>query len=174
LEKTLNAEMDEHLGHEKHGDSQNGNYRNGFSKKTVKGLFGQTEIKTPRDRGGAFEPIIVAKNQSNISRIEQAIIMQYAKGTSTRDIVEFIKETYKFNLDPSSVSRITDKILPDIQEFQNRPLSETYAVVFIDGIRFKIREEGFSKEVSVYIPLGINLEGKKEVFRLLNRRIRDF
>ena len=163
LEKLLNSEMDEHLGYEKHEQSDSDNSRNGYSSKNVKGLFGSTEIKTPRDRGASFEPIIVQKNQSNISSVEEAIILMYAKGQSTRDITEHIKEIYKFNLDPTSISRITDKILPDVEAFQNKPLQKTYAVVFIDGIRFKIREEGVSKEVSVYIPLGIDLEGKKDV-----------
>ena len=87
----------------------------------------------------------------------------YAKGQSTRDIIEHLKEIYKFDLDSSIISRIADKILPDVQAFQNKPLQKTYAVVFVDGIRFKIREEGISKEVSVYIPLGIDLDGKKDV-----------
>ena len=155
--------MDEHLGYEKHEQSDSDNSRNGYSSKNVKGLFGSTEIKTPRDRGASFEPIIVQKNQSNISSVEEAIILMYAKGQSTRDITEHIKGIYKFNLDPTSISRIIDKILPDVEAFQNKPLQKTYAVVFIDGIRFKIREEGVSKEVSVYIPLGIDLEGKKDV-----------
>lgn len=163
LEKLLNSEMDEHLGYQKNEVSKNDNSRNGYSSKTVKGLFGSTELKTPRDRNATFEPIVVQKNKSNISSVEEAIILMYAKGNSTRDIVEHIKEIYKFDLDPSSISRITDKILPDIQAFQSRPLQKTYAVVFVDGIRFKIREEGVSKEVSVYIPLGIDLEGKKDV-----------
>lgn len=112
LEKMLNAEMDEHLGYKKHENNEEENSRNGYSEKTVKGLFGSTQIKTPRDRDASFKPIIVEKNKSNISSIEKAIILMYAKGNSTRDIVEHIKEIYKFDLDPSSISRITDKILP--------------------------------------------------------------
>ena len=124
-------------------------------------MFGQTKIRTPRDRKSTYDPIIVPKNKSNVANIEQAIIKLYSKGTSTRDIVDFIESTYRFKMDPTSISRITDKILPDVQSFQTKPLQKTYAVVFIDGIRFKVREEGLSKEVSVYIPMGINLEGKK-------------
>jgi len=163
IENSLNTEMDEHLGYKKHEINDEPNSRNGFSEKTIKGLFGQTKIQTPRDRDGNFEPIIVEKNQSNISKIEEAIIMLYAKGSSTRDITEYVRDIYRVKLDPTSISKITDKILPDIRAFQTQPLKKIYAVVFIDGIRFKIREEGSSKEVSVYIPLGITMEGKKEV-----------
>ena len=163
LEKILRGEMDVHLGYLANQISSSENARNGYSEKTVKGIFGETKIKIPRDRDASFEPIIVKKHKTNISSVEEAIILMYSKGNSTRDIVEHIKEIYKFDLDPSSISRITDKIIPDIQAFQTKSLQKTYAVVFIDGIRFKIREEGVSKEVSVYIPLGIDLEGKKDV-----------
>lgn len=163
LEKLLNAEMDEHLGYEKHEVSDISNSRNGYSEKIVKGLFGQTEIKTPRDRDGSFEPIIIPKREKNISKIESAIIKLYAKGTSTRDIQDFVESTYGVELDPTSVSRITDKILPEIEAFHTRPLEKVYPIVFIDGIRFKIREDNISKEVSAYIVLGVNTEGHKDV-----------
>lgn len=124
LEKMLNAEMDEHLGYKKYDKNDNENSRNGFSSKNVNGLFGSTNIKTPRDRNASFEPIVIKKNKHNISSVEEAIILMYAKGSSTRDITDYIKEIYKFDLDPSAISRITDKILPDIEAFQNKPLKK--------------------------------------------------
>lgn len=123
--------MDEYIGYEKNEKSDNSNNRNGYSEKNIKGIFGKTQIKIHRDRYGEFEPIIVEKNQSNVSMIESAIINLYAKGNSTRDIVKYIEEIYKFKLDPTSISRITDKIIPDIQAFQSKPLKDTYAIVFI-------------------------------------------
>ena len=164
IETALKAELDGHLGYEKNKVSSNANYRNGYSKKNVKSsIGGKTLLKIPRDRDGTFEPKLIKKNQTSINQIEKKVIFMYSKGLSNRDISNTLQEIYGFSLDASYISKITDKIIFDIQEYQTRRLDKTYSMVFIDGIRFKTREEGYSKEVSVYIVMGINMNGMKEV-----------
>lgn len=163
IENALKAELDAHLGYSKNEVSSSENNRNGYSTKKIIGTFGESEIKVPRDREATFEPIIVKKNERTVTKIEEHIIYMYSKGVSTRDISSTVMEIYGIDLDASYISKITDQILPDIAEFHARPLAKIYPIVFVDGIRFKTREDGQSKEVSVYIVLGINLDGIKEV-----------
>ena len=131
--------------------------------KKIKGHFDEQVIKIPRDRNSEFEPQIIKKHQRDISELEEKVILMYGKRFSNRDISETIHDIYGFNLDPTTISKITDAVQKDIEEFKNKGLEKIYPFIFIDGIRFKTREDGYSKEVSVYIVLGINLEGRKEV-----------
>lgn len=163
LEQMLKAELDEHLDYG-YGDTPLGlNTRNGFSKKTVKSSSGEIEISVPRDREGSFEPQVVKKYQRDISNIENQIISMYAKGMTTRDISSHIKEIYGFGLSESMVSKITNKILPSIEEWQNRPLESVYPIVFLDAIHYNVRENGIIVKKAVYIALGYTAEGFKEI-----------
>jgi transposase-like protein len=165
IQEIFEAEMDEHLGYPKHsplGDNS-GNSRNGYSTKTIKTRFGDTELRIPRDREGDFKPRIIKKYEKTSNQIEDQIIAMYAKGMSTRDIEEHMKEIYGIEVSPSMVSKITDKILPMITEWQSRPLEKIYPIVFLDAIRFKVRKESRVVNKSAYSVLGINLNGQKEI-----------
>lgn len=165
IQEIFEAEMDEHLGYPKHsplGDNT-GNSRNGYSTKTIKTRFGDTELRIPRDREGDFKPRIIKKYEKTSNQIEDQIIAMYAKGMSTRDIEEHMKEIYGIEVSPSMVSKITDKILPMITEWQSRPLEKIYPIVFLDAIRFKVRKESRVVNKSAYSVLGINLNGQKEI-----------
>ena len=143
LEQILEAEMSEHVGYDKHspeGDNT-GNSRNGYSKKTIKSKYGLTEIKIPRDRNSEFEPQIIQKHEKTANAIEEQIIGMYAKGMSTRDIEDQMRDIYGIDVSPSLVSRVTDKIMPQVAEWQSRPLEKVYAVVFLDAIHFKVRKD---------------------------------
>lgn len=165
IEQMLEAEMDEHLGYDKHsplGDLS-GNSRNGYNKKTIQTQMGKTEIKIPRDRNGEFEPQIIEKRQTKSSNIEQQIIAMYQKGLSTRDIEDHLRDIYGIDVSPGLVSRITDKVLPMMQEWQSRPLDVVYPIVFFDGIVFKVRKESKIINKCAYTVLGINMDGRKEI-----------
>lgn len=165
LQEMLEAEMDNHLGYEKHsvvGDNT-GNSRNGYSEKTLKTGFGPSKIQVPRDRSGNFEPVAVKKYQTTTSDIEQKIISMYAKGMTTRDIHEHMHQIYGVDVSAGMVSSITDKILPMIQEWQTRPLCPLYPVVYLDGIHFKVHESGKIVNKCGYTALGIDDEGRKEL-----------
>ena len=166
LENGLEGELDDELGYTKYDyrnkDSENS--RNGYSKKTLKTSFGETEIKVPRDRDGEFEPQLVKKNQTTLTGdIEEKILSMYAKGMTTRDIETHIQDIYGLECSDSTISRITDKILPVVREWQSRPLEEVYAIVFMDAIHFHVRSEGQIVKKAVYIAIGINMDGLKEV-----------
>ncbi len=166
LENGLEGELDDELGYSKYDyrnkDSENS--RNGYSKKTLKTSFGETEIKVPRDRDGEFEPQLVKKNQTTLTGdIEEKILSMYAKGMTTSDIETHIQDIYGLECSDSTISRITDKILPVVREWQSRPLEEVYAVVFMDAIHFHVRSEGQIVKKAVYIAIGINMDGLKEV-----------
>ena len=135
IEQMLEAEMDEHLGYEKHSAAGNnsGNSRNGYGKKTITSDYGECEIFVPRDRNGEFEPRVIEKRQTHTDEIEQKIMAMYAKGMSQRDIEDTLKEIYGAEISQGLVSRITDKILPEVNDWQNRPLDKIYPVVFFDG-----------------------------------------
>ncbi|WP_436358437.1 IS256 family transposase [Mycoplasma sp. 480] len=165
LESILQEEMKKHLGYDKYEHEKiiKDNYRNGSYTKNVKLQFGDMEIEIPRDRKSNFEPQIVPKFQYDISHIEGQIINLYAKGISTRDISKTLNELYGIEVEPSFISRVTDKIMPQIIEWQNRPLDKTYGMVFIDGIRFKVKEDNRLVEKSVYIVMGYSLDGYKDV-----------
>lgn len=166
LEKGLEAELDEQLGYSKYDyrNKEVDNSRNGHSKKTLKTSFGDTVIDVPRDRNGEFEPQIVKKNQTTITGdIEEKIISMYAKGMTTKDIETHIMDIYGLECSDTTISRITDKILPVVREWQSRPLEEIYAVVFMDAIHFHVRSEGRIIKKAVYIAIGIRMDGLKEV-----------
>ena len=166
IENGLEGELDDELGYTKYDyrNKSGENSRNGFSKKTLKTSFGETAIKVPRDRNGEFEPQLVKKNQTTLTGdIEEKILSMYAKGMTTSDIESHIQEIYGLECSDTTISRITDKILPVVREWQARPLEEIYAVVFMDAIHFHVRSEGQVVKKAVYIAIGINMDGIKEV-----------
>jgi len=166
LENGLEGELDEELGYSKYDykNKETANSRNGFSKKSIKTSYGDVEIKVPRDRNGEFEPQLVKKQQTTLSGdIEEKIISMYAKGMTTSDIEAHIQEMYGLECSDSTISRITDKILPVVKEWQSRPLEEVYAVLFMDAIHFHVRSEGHIIKKAVYIAIGIRTDGIREV-----------
>lgn len=166
MENGLDAELDEELGYSKYDykNKDTDNSRNGHSKKTLRTSFGNVDVSVPRDRKGEFEPQLLKKNQSSVSQdIEEKIISMYAKGMSTSDIEAHIRDIYGVEVSDTTVSRITDKILPLAKEWQQRPLEAVYAVVFLDAIHYHVRSEGQIVKKAVYISIGINLDGKKDV-----------
>ena len=165
IQEMLEAEMTEHLGHDKYEYTKENkeNYRNGSSKKKVKSNLGQLELNIPRDRNGEFEPMIVPKNSRDISNIEQQIINLYGMGNSTREISNFIEELYGFSVSAELVSNITDKIVPEMEEWKNRRLEEVYPFVYIDAIHFNVKENGVIGKKAAYVAMGISKAGIKEV-----------
>lgn len=165
VEGMLKAEMNEHLGYEKHQakDMPSGNSRNGYSSKTLKTDIGNIPLDVPRDRDSSFDPVIVPKHQRMSARIEQAIITLYSRGMSTRDIEETIKDMYGVQLSEGSVSNITNTIIENIKQWQQRPLDEVYFVVWMDGIVIKIRHNGKVIGKTIYLIIGLNRDGLKEV-----------
>lgn len=165
VEAALGAEMEEHLGYSKHAPDGNntGNSRNGSSKKTLKGDHGEVEIETPRDRNGTFEPVMVRKGQRRITGMDEQILCLYAKGMTTRDIVEAFDEMYGAEVSATLVSRVTNAVIEQVREWQERPLDEVYPIVYLDCIVLKIREDKRVTKKSVYLALGVNLEGQKEL-----------
>ncbi|MFN6075370.1 MAG: IS256 family transposase, partial [Fluviicola sp.] len=163
VEQFLEAEMDEHLGFEKHQLSKGTNNRNGHTTKKIKTSLGETEIQVPRDRDSSFSPVVVPKRKNMIDGLENIIISFYAKGMSVSDIQEQIKELYEFELSTSSISRITDKVTEDILTWQNRPLEPVYLIVWMDGIVFKVRENSKVINKTIYLAVGLRTDGKKEV-----------
>ncbi len=165
LQKMLEAEMDEHLGYEKNSvlGNNSGNSRNGYSKKTIKSEWGESEIDVPRDRAGTFEPKIIEKRQTRTDDMEARILAMYQKGMSVRDIEDHVRDIYGVDASASLISRITDKIMPELMEWQQRPLSEIYPVVFFDGIYYKVRKDSKIVNKCVYSVLGIDEEGRKDI-----------
>ena len=166
MENGLDAELDEELGYSRYDykSKNTDNSRNGHSSKTLRTSFGDVEVSVPRDRKGEFEPQVLKKNQTSISQeIEEKILSMYAKGMTTGDIETHIRDIYGIEVSDTTVSRITDKILPIAKEWQQRPLESVYAVVFLDAIHYHVRSEGQIVKKAVYIAIGINLEGKKDV-----------
>lgn len=163
LESMLEAEMNEHLGYERYETSGNPNSRNGHKQKKVRSSLGETEISVPQDRDSSFEPQVVRKREKDISEIENKIISMYGLGMTTRQISEQIEEIYGFKASAGLISDITDKILPEIEEWQNRPLASVYPVVYIDAIHFSVKEEGAVVKKAAYIVLGLDEDGYKDV-----------
>lgn len=165
LQEMLEAEMTNQLGYEKYEytDEEKQNYRNGYSTKNIHSSSGDFEIKVPRDRNGEFDPVIVEKGNNDISDIEQKIIRMYARGNSNKEIYEQMKELYGVRISPDMVTSITNKIIPKIKEWQNRPLEKVYPIVFIDATYFNVKIEQSIVKRAVYIILGVNLNGEKEV-----------
>jgi putative transposase len=168
VEAALGAEMEAHLGYEKH-DARGrgtGNSRNGYSRKTLKGDHGTVEIDTPRDRNGSFEPQLVRKGQTRLTQFDDQILALYAKGMSTRDIVATFQEMYGAEVSPALISRVTDAVLDQVMEWQSRPLDDLYPIVYLDCIVLKIRQDKRVINKAIYLALGINLEGHKELLGL--------
>ena len=166
MESGLEAELDEELGYSRYDykNKETDNSRNGHSSKTLRTSFGDMEISVPRDRKGEFEPVVLKKNQTSVSQdIEEKILSMYAKGMTTEDIHAHIRDIYGVEISDTMVSRITDKILPVAKEWQQRPLEPIYAVVFLDAIHYHVRSEGQIVKKAVYIAIGIDLDGKKDV-----------
>lgn len=166
LQAMLEAELTGHLGYE-HGERrakmEDRNFRNGYSSKTLKTSFGEQEIAVPRDRAGTFEPVAVRKYETVQSDIEERIVAMYAKGLSTRDINSYLRDIYGVDVSADTVSAITDKVMPLVKDWQNRPLSPVYAVVYLDGIHFKMKDGGRVVNRCAYVLLGISSEGQKEI-----------
>ena len=166
MESGLEAELDDELGYGRYDyrNKDTDNSRNGHSSKTLRTSYGDVEVAVPRDRKGEFEPQILKKNQTSVSQdIEEKILSMYAKGMTTGDIETHIQDIYGIEVSDTTISRITDKILPIAKEWQQRPLEAVYAVVFLDAIHYHVRSEGQIVKKAVYIALGINLDGKKDV-----------
>lgn len=165
IEQMLEAEMDEHLGYEKNSVEGNnsGNSRNGYNRKTIISDYGESEIVVPRDRNGEFEPRLLEKRQTRTDEIEQKIMAMYAKGMSQRDILDTLQEIYGAEVSQTLISKITDKILPEVSEWQNRPLESVYPVIFFDGVIFKVRKDNKIINKCAYTVLGIDTDGKKDI-----------
>lgn len=164
LQQMMNAEFDSSMGYSKYDKTiEKTNYRNGSTKKNLKSEFGEFEFETPRDRNGEFEPKIVPKNKRDVSGIEEKIISLYGRGLSTREINEQIQDLYGIEVSSTMVSNITDQILPEIKEWQNRPLDDVYPIVFIDAVHFSVRQDNQVVKKAAYIVLGVDKEGSKDI-----------
>lgn len=163
VEHMLNAELDAYLDNEKHEKTKEGNYRNGPGTKKIKSSFGESEIKVPRDRNGDFEPVLVPKRHNIIEGLENVIISFYAKRMSVSDIEEQVREMYDFEVSTSTISRITSAVSSEMVSWQNRPLDDLYLIVWMDGIVFKVRENSKVINKTIYLAVGLNREGRKEV-----------
>jgi len=165
MEQMLEGEMDSHLGYEKHSAEgiNSGNSRNGKTSKTVKTTLGEIDLEIPRDRNSSFEPVLIPKRSRKVEAIEDIIISLYAKGMTVRDIEAQIREVYGYNISDATISNVTSKVQTLITEWQNRPLSSVYFVVWMDGIVFKVRQNGKVINKTIYLAVGLNSEGHKEM-----------
>lgn len=165
MEQMLEGEMDSHLGYEKHSADgiNSGNSRNGKTSKTVKTTLGEVDLEVPRDRNGSFEPVLVPKRSRKVEALEDLIISLYAKGMTVRDIETQIREIYGYNISDATISNVTSKVQTLITEWQSRPLSSVYFVVWMDGIVFKVRQNGKVVNKTIYLAVGLNSEGHKEM-----------
>ena len=166
IKEMMEAEMDDHLGYGRSERSDSDDYRNGYKTKRVNSSYGSMEIEVPQDRKSTFEPQVVKKRQKDISDIDQKIISMYAKGMTTRQISETIEDIYGFETSEGFISDVTDKILPQIEDWQNRPLDEVYPILYIDAIHYSVRDEGVIKKLAAYVILGITVEGRKDVLTI--------
>jgi putative transposase len=165
LERAMTAELTDHVGYEPHAPEgrNTGNSRNGRSKKTLKGDFGTLPIDVPRDRAGTFEPRIVAKHQTRRAGFDDKIISMYARGMSTREIQMHLEEIYQVEVSPSLISTVTEEVIVEVRAWQNRQLEEFYPIVYLDALHFKVRDSGHVRNKAVYLAVGVNLDGLKEV-----------
>lgn len=163
VEAALNAELDEHLGYAKHDLSENSNSRNGHTSKTLKTEDGQFQVDTPRDREGSFEPQLVKKHQRRFTSMDDKILSLYAKGMSTREIVETFQEMYGAEVSPALISRVTDSVMERVIEWQSRPVEAIYPIIYLDCIVVKIRQDKLVINKAIYLALGVNLQGHKEL-----------
>ena len=168
LERAMNAELTEHLGYEKHDPAgyKSGNTRNGKTSKKLKGEFGEIEIETPRDRNGTFEPQIVEKGQRRFSGFDEKILSMYARGMTTRDIEGHLKEMYGIEVSPALISNVTEAVLEEVKAWQNRPLDRIFAIVYLDALYVKIRDNGHVQNRAIYVAIGVRMDGCKEVLGL--------
>ncbi len=168
LERAMAAELTEHVGYEKYdpaGDNS-GNSRNGTSPKTIKGSFGRIPLEVPRDRNGTFEPQIIEKHQTRFTGFDENIISLYARGLSTREIKQHLEEIYHVEVSPTLISNVTDAVIDDVKAWQSRPLEQVYPILYLDAIQFKVRDNGHVRNKAVYLAIGINVSGLKEVLGL--------
>ncbi len=163
VEAALNAELDEHLGFTRHEQSEMDNNRNGYSSKTLQTEDGQFELDTPRDRAGSFEPRLVKKHQRRFTSMDDKILFLYAQGMTTREIVTTFKEMYDADISASLISKVTDAVIEQVVEWQSRPLDPIYPIVYLDCIVVKIRQDKKVINKAVYLALGVNMEGHKEL-----------
>ena len=166
VEAALNAEMDDHLGFDKHAQSDSDNSRNGYSSKTLQTEDGQFELATPRDRMGSFEPRLVKKHQRRFTSMDDKVLLLYAQGMTTREIVTTFKEMYGADVSAALISKVTDAVIEQVIEWQSRPLDPVYPIVYLDCIVVKIRQDKKVINKAVYLALGVNLEGHKELLGL--------
>ena len=165
LQEMLEAEITDSLGYDKSDKTgkATANRRNGHTGKSVRSEYGEIDLEVPRDRDGEFEPAVVKKRQKSVTGIEDQIVALYAKGVSTREIQDHLKQLYGIEVSPTLISTVTGKILPLVKEWQNRPLQAVYAVVFLDAIHFKVRQDGMIQKKAAYMAVGIDLDGQKDV-----------
>ena len=165
IKEMMEAEMDD-LGYQKSQRSDSDDYRNGYKSKRINSSYGTMDIQVPQDRKSTFEPQVVRKRQKDISSIDQKIISMYAKGMTTRQISETLEDIYGFEASEGFISDVTDKILPQIEDWQKRPLAEVYPVLYIDAIHYSVRDNGVIRKLAAYVILGINMDGQKEVLTI--------
>lgn len=163
VETALSTELSEHLGYEKHQTKLHGNARNGATPKTLKSQFGEIEIATPRDREGSFEPQFIKKYQTRLTQMDDQILSLYAKGMTTREIADTFKEMYDADVSPALISKVTDAVKERVIDWQNRPLDAVYPIVYLDCIVTKVRQDNSVINKAIFLALGINLEGRKEL-----------
>jgi len=168
LERALSAELTEHVGYAKHDPAGNnsGNSRNGKSKKSLKGGFGEIELETPRDRNGSFEPQIVAKGQTRFTGFDDKIISMYSRGMTTREIEGHLKEIYGIEVSPTLISNVTESVMEEVKAWQCRPLEEVYPILYMDALRVKVRDGAHVVNKAIHVAMGVNLEGHKEILGL--------
>jgi putative transposase len=168
VERAMNAEMDEHLGYEKHAieGKNTGNSRNGFTPKKLKGNFGEMHIVTPRDRKGTFEPQLIRKGQTRITEFDEQILALYARGMTTRDIADAFKEMYGADVSHNLISRVTEAVIDEVNAWQTRPLDAVYPILYLDCIVIKCHQEKRVINKAVYLALAINCSGQKELLGL--------
>jgi putative transposase len=163
VEAALNAELEEHLGYALHEQSTTKNSRNGYSSKSIRTEDGQVDLETPRDREGSFEPKLVKKNQTRFTSMDDKILYLYAKGMTTREIVDTFKEMYDADISPTLISRVTNAVIEQVIEWQARPLDSVYPIVYLDCLVVKIRQDKHVINKAIYLALGVNIEGHKEL-----------
>ena len=163
VEAALNAELDEHLGYARHEQSNHHNSRNGYSAKTIRTEDGEVELETPRDRDASFEPLLVKKNQTRFTSMDDKILYLYSKGMTTREIVSTFKEMYDADVSPTLISRVTDAVIAQVVEWQARPLDAVYPIVYLDCLVVKVRQDKQVINKAIYLALGVNIEGHKEL-----------
>jgi len=166
FERSMNAELDDHLGYSKHKPNTNSNSRNSTTRKRLQTEDGSLEIDTPRDRDGSFEAQILKKRQTRVPTLDSKITFLYSQGSTTREIVETLEELYGTEISPTLVSRVTEAVLDDVIEWQSRPLDDVYPIVYLDCIAVKVRQDKRVINKAIYLALGVNMDGHKELLGL--------